>query len=375
MPEVSVIVPVYKVEPYLHRCVDSILAQTFTDFELILVDDGSPDNCGAICDEYAAMDRRVRAIHQENGGVSKARNSGLDAAVGKYVYFCDGDDYVEKELLKDAVQAMAGYDMVVFNRDDVDVNDCLVRCATDYHIESEKWNKLEYRSVFLTLNFFRWEIGSTVWCRLFRREIIDRNVLRFPENTVIAEDIYFVFCYLLYSNSVCVIPGVYYHYVKHQGSTMAEQWSVFNFDNNNEISKVIQLHLQKCSDQLMLKSYYPIAHFSVMNNAISHAKETHPSLDLRDLRAALLNEITDTDFFLEQAGAFVRSKNLFIKKWFKGRINAMMVLSEWSYYLSGNELIRMMIKPLSRLERAIKKLRRLAARLERLTRGNPRGES
>ena len=86
MPEVSIIVPVYKVEPYLRRCVDSILAQTFTDFELILVDDGSPDNCPAICDEYAERDSRVRVIHKENGGVSSARNAGMEAAVGGGIF-------------------------------------------------------------------------------------------------------------------------------------------------------------------------------------------------------------------------------------------------------------------------------------------------
>ena len=99
MPEVSVIVPVYKVEPYLHQCVDSILAQTFTDFELILVDDGSPDNCGAICDEYAAQDRRVRVIHLDNGGQGRARNIGMDQATGKYIIFLDSDDYWQHNVL------------------------------------------------------------------------------------------------------------------------------------------------------------------------------------------------------------------------------------------------------------------------------------
>lgn len=94
MPQVSVIVPVYKVEPYLHRCVDSILSQTFSDFELILVDDGSPDNCLAICEEYAASDKRVRVVHKENGGLSSARNAGLRIAQGRYIMFCDSDDYV-----------------------------------------------------------------------------------------------------------------------------------------------------------------------------------------------------------------------------------------------------------------------------------------
>ena len=105
MPGISVIVPVYKVEKYLHECVDSILAQTFRDFELILVDDGSPDNCGAICDEYAAKDSRIRVIHQENQGLSGARNSGIDVARGEYITFVDADDSIEPCLYTTAVKA------------------------------------------------------------------------------------------------------------------------------------------------------------------------------------------------------------------------------------------------------------------------------
>lgn len=97
---ISVIVPVYKVEAFLRPCMDSILAQTFTDFELILVDDGSPDNCGAICDEYAAKDSRVRVIHQENGGLSAARNAGIDAALGAYLSFVDSDDLIHPDMLR-----------------------------------------------------------------------------------------------------------------------------------------------------------------------------------------------------------------------------------------------------------------------------------
>ena len=98
MLKISVIVPIYNVENYIHRCIDSILAQTFTDFELILVDDGSPDNCGKICDEYAKKDSRINVIHKENGGLSSARNAGLDIASGDYIVFVDSDDYVEKEI-------------------------------------------------------------------------------------------------------------------------------------------------------------------------------------------------------------------------------------------------------------------------------------
>lgn len=108
MPEISIIVPVYNVEKYLEQCIDSILTQTFEDFELILVDDGSPDKCPEICDEYAQKDDRVRVIHKENGGVSSARNAGMKLACGEYILFCDSDDYVSPlwcELMLNAARS------------------------------------------------------------------------------------------------------------------------------------------------------------------------------------------------------------------------------------------------------------------------------
>ena len=99
LPEISVIVPVYKVEEYLPQCIDSILAQTFTDFELLLVDDGSPDRCGEICEEYAGKDTRIRVFHQQNSGVSAARNIGLQHAKGTYIVFVDSDDWVSTDYL------------------------------------------------------------------------------------------------------------------------------------------------------------------------------------------------------------------------------------------------------------------------------------
>lgn len=106
---ISIVVPVYKVEAYLHRCVDSILAQSFTDFELILVDDGSPDNCGKMCDEYAEKDSRIRVIHQENGGLSAARNSGIDIAQGEWITFIDSDDWIHPDYLRVLFEAVKKY--------------------------------------------------------------------------------------------------------------------------------------------------------------------------------------------------------------------------------------------------------------------------
>ena len=118
MAEISIIVPVYKVEKYLRRCIDSIAAQTFTDWECILVDDGSPDDSGTICDEYAENDKRFRVFHQENAGVSAARNKGLDEAKGEWICFVDSDDWIEKEMLEKM------YNLAVKNKAEVVVCGC-----------------------------------------------------------------------------------------------------------------------------------------------------------------------------------------------------------------------------------------------------------
>ena len=106
MPKISVIVPVYKVEQYLNRCIDSILNQTYTDLEVILVDDGSPDNCPALCDQAALCDPRVVVIHKENGGVSSARNAGLNVATGEYIAFVDSDDYISSNMCEVLLEAV-----------------------------------------------------------------------------------------------------------------------------------------------------------------------------------------------------------------------------------------------------------------------------
>lgn len=109
MPRISIIVPVYKVEKYLDRCVNSLLAQTFEDFEIILVDDGSPDNCGKMCDDWALKDSRIRVIHKENGGLSSARNAGLKEVVGEFIYFMDSDDWVEPQMLEHLLNLLEKY--------------------------------------------------------------------------------------------------------------------------------------------------------------------------------------------------------------------------------------------------------------------------
>ncbi len=196
MPEISVIVPVYKVEPYLKRCVDSILAQTFTDFELILVDDGSPDNCPAICDEYAQMDARIRVIHQANAGVSTARNSGVKESCGSYISFIDSDDYIQPEYLS------VLYDLVT--RYNADISVVLAKMVTierqDTGVESvcKKQDVIKkYEYVYEHNDDERlW----SAWGKLVARHIIEE--FPFPADRSYGEDLAVVYRWLYAANVV-----------------------------------------------------------------------------------------------------------------------------------------------------------------------------
>ncbi len=196
--KISVIVPVYKAEKYLHRCVDSILAQSYTDFELLLIDDGTPDNSGTICDEYAAKDSRVRVFHKPNGGVSSARNLGLDNARGEWYTFVDADDWVEQEYLENFVTVDAA-DMIV----------CAVK-ASDGYI----WNTDNH---LYTLKEFFAKYSDTLiirscWATFFRASIISEHNIRFDTLMRYGEDMIFNLHYLLYCFNIRTINLIGYNY-------------------------------------------------------------------------------------------------------------------------------------------------------------------
>lgn len=169
---ISVIVPVYKSEKYLKRCVDSILNQTYQNLEIILVDDGSPDNCPQICDKYAEKDSRIRVIHKPNGGLSDARNKGLDIANGNYIAFVDSDDYIATEMYAMMIEAMHG--------EDVDI----VMCARydEYPDKTIETYFLPQTRVFThheAMNLILTDtIGSQSWDKLYKRDVY--KDLRFP---------------------------------------------------------------------------------------------------------------------------------------------------------------------------------------------------
>ena len=221
MCRVSVIVPVYQVEAYLAKCLDSILAQTFTDFELILVDDGTRDDCPQIMTRYAAMDARIRCIHKENGGLSSARNAGLDIARGEYIAFVDSDDTVEPTMLADAVAAAqrTGAQLVIYNYRLVtkDGPQGAYLPMRDETIDLDQFGLAHY--------FYRYWMpyvhGQEAWCRLYRRDIIEQNHLRYaPNDEIFAEDTLFSAMYLMHVHTLAALTKPYVNYLQRGDSLM-----------------------------------------------------------------------------------------------------------------------------------------------------------
>ena len=212
MPQISVIVPVYKVQDYLKECVDSILSQTFKDFELILVDDGSPDNCPNICDEYALNDERVVVIHKENGGLSSARNAGLDYVFAnsdsQFVSFIDSDDYVDKKFLEELILAIEEHTISVCRFASVHKNkiiyDNFSDCVFLDYPKTVDVNKLD-------------TFWLVVWNKLYKKEVF--NNLRFPEGKKL-EDGYTIHRIYGECETVIAIPDNLYYYRQRNDSIM-----------------------------------------------------------------------------------------------------------------------------------------------------------
>lgn len=235
MPKVSIIVPIYKAEKYLNRCIDSILAQTFTDWELLLIDDGSPDKSGDICDEYAKKDTRIRVFHKKNGGVSSARNLGLDNVQGEYVTFVDSDDWIDADNMLKCVSV-------------IDTNDLDILQYSFKRID-DNGNILQTKKIctdVLGLEDYI-EKGNFYMCvggAYIKTEIIQRNEIRFLEKIKLAEDQMFMMEAMYMSQKFQAIDSVFYNY-----------YFNLNSATNNEKADDMINSSYKCIE---LKSYYPL---------------------------------------------------------------------------------------------------------------------
>lgn len=213
MPELSVITPVFNVEPYLKHCIESILGQTFTDFELLLVDDGSTDRSGAICDTYAAMDSRVHVIHKKNAGVSAARNDALAVANGNYYVFIDSDDWIEQNMFSNMINIAEKYHAGI------------VICGANYCNGAGilKYQLTQDFTIFdresLLIKFFHLPnaVGAGCCNKLFYAPLI--RELRFSTSLALAEDWFFVYYSIKKCGGAVFTPDCYYNIREREGST------------------------------------------------------------------------------------------------------------------------------------------------------------
>ena len=239
MPLISVIVPVYNVEKYLDRCVQSIVEQTYSNLEIILVDDGSPDNCGAMCDAWAEKDSRIKVIHQKNGGLSAARNAGVAAATGEYLAFMDSDDYIRADMYQ-----------LLYDRLFADGSD-MAACGVEMVFEDGSTKSLtrtgscvltneEAMEQIITENWLK----QPVWYKLYKTELV-RDLL-FPVGKY-HEDVFWSYQAVARARCVSVFDTPCYFYTQRSGSIMGQSYSIKRMDGLEAKQQRLEY----------LKIYYP----------------------------------------------------------------------------------------------------------------------
>lgn len=278
-PKISVIVPVYKTEGLLDRCVESIVGQTYKNLEIILVDDGSPDNCPAMCDAWAEKDSRIRVIHKENGGVSSARNAALDIATGDYIGFVDSDDWIEPEMYSSLIQKISesGKNIALCSYYAVEISgeryEC--RCVVDKEVLDKD-------------DYFRFIVlggdGGYIWNRLYDADILKE--VRFDEDIWYSEDLLFNFKTAQKSNGAAVLDKAEYNYV--QKRIREQAWIMDDHSFDSMTAFEIMLSYKDIPEDVYdccLRGYAAAA-FTLLSGVLTNEKYFYK---YNDIRSAILN--------------------------------------------------------------------------------------
>lgn len=300
-PLVSIIVPIYNVEKYLHRCMETLINQTIENIEIIMVDDGSPDNCHQLCDEYAKKDKRIHVIHKENGGLGFARNSGLEIATGEYISFVDSDDYVTEDMCEKLYQAAKRNNAdVVYGSIFYDngFSKRIGKC-----VDSETIWIGEEKVKNLLLDFIATKPGKSkdtimevsVWKAIFRRSIFNEYNIKFEsERKFISEDVIFNIDYLYNCKCVVAIPDPVYYYCVNP-SSLSKTFRADRFQKVKQLYVEINRRLGRIYE---LKEYqercdrFLIARARTNSRAIVHHKNI---IGRKEMKKALIMICTDKD--------------------------------------------------------------------------------
>lgn len=307
-PRLSIVVPVYNVEKYLEQCLSSIANQTSSAYEVIIVDDGSTDSCAEICDKYSEKYDYIRVIHKMNGGLSSARNAGIQSSKGEYICFVDSDDYVESHYVETIINN------IVDNIDLLSFQYKMVRGNT-FDILPDKDNKdyffysEEESFSFLITEIFK-KMNWSAWTHCFKRRILMEYGLYFEDNNrIFAEDLYFIFGYCSLIQSARYIRNPLYNYRVRKNSIMDVEIKNLNVGRMNELSKCL-LSFYKNSKKKYYVQNYPIIHYLVIRNVLYRALILN-NQPQKEFRKKVLNDIEDTTFFLSYLKQLIDNKKLF----------------------------------------------------------------
>lgn len=306
MPKISVIVPIYKVEKYICPCIDSILAQTFTDFELILIDDGSPDKCGEICEDYAKNDPRIHVIHQENSGPSTARNKGIDWAFAnsdsEWLAFIDSDDWVHPEFLQLLYKATSSLN--------IDLSICNY-LKTDKQVEthtSPSINTFKKYSIFSIPEKF-WHLVTVTPCaKLFRKTLFKE--IRFPLNINCGEDVATIYKAVFSCDEIAISSKALYYYRQNQESIMHSAWTPSRLNALEAYQKQFHFFKNKNLKEAMKMSKISYIE-TIYDNLILARKEPEKYHDIIyklviSLKSELINFRGMTDFNYYNAAVYYK---------------------------------------------------------------------
>lgn len=241
-PKISVIIPIYNVEKYLRRCLDSVKNQTFTDWQAICVDDGSPDNSGKIADEYAAKDKRFVVIHKENTGVSDTRNVGIKHAIGEYIHFMDSDDVLDIDY----------YEKMLKNADDADIVCSGFISNSKYSPNVVYGRKRTLYTLFGKLFWSQALVRSFVWRYLFKTDFIKKNKLSFDTSLISQEDAVFLLQALEVSKQMVLVPCVNYHYIFNPDSALNNKQNHDKLKQQYKLAKIYRKQYAKKNNVFVL---------------------------------------------------------------------------------------------------------------------------
>lgn len=269
---ISIIVPIYNVEKYLEQCINSILNQSYKNIEIILVDDGSPDNCGKICDRYAKFDKRIKVIHKKNGGLSEARNFGLDIARGEYIVFVDSDDYIDIHMIEILLENIKKYDtdIVICNFNFFE-NINIIRRNLSKNIKTGIYNNIDIIKEYFLSSPIELVVA---WNKIYKRKLFDKDT-HFPVNRLY-EDLATSYKLYFKSQKVCILDNKLYYYRKRENSITksVSKRNIIDLINTIKESYIFAKNykLDKEAGQYIINMYYGLIILLYDNNLLEDSK-------------------------------------------------------------------------------------------------------